>query len=313
MTLDRFRRFAMLAGSFLALIMFTGAAVRLTDSGLGCDDWPKCNDERLIPELGFHEWIEFGNRLLSGAVSFAVLALIWAARRLAVDRPSAHADRALRWAWGLIAVVIAQIVIGGITVLVDLHPIFVSVHYLLSIVTITQAVAIWHFATIAEQPIDARSQAVPMSSRGSSGRDRWGVVGAAFVVLVLGTIVTGTGPNSGDVEAERLALDLEWVSRIHSVSAWVLVAVIVWSAVITVRAGLDLTPTKRLVGAVIVQGAIGYWQYGTGVPPLLVELHFIGSVAVWFFALRHALAPRETNAPGRIDEVAPRPLDLEAV
>lgn len=308
MTLDRFRRFAVLAGSFLALIMFTGAAVRLTDSGLGCDDWPKCNDERLIPELGFHEWIEFGNRLLSGAVSFAVLALIWAARRLVVDQPSRHADRALRWSWGLIAVVVAQIVLGGITVLVDLHPVFVSVHYLLSIVTVTQAVVIWHFATMADRPEpSALDDGTPPT------HDRWRVVGVAFVVLVLGTVVTGTGPNSGDIEAERLALDLEWVSRIHSVSAWILVATIAASAVSAVRAGLDLTPTRRLVAATVIQGAIGYWQYGTGVPPLLVELHVIGSVAVWFFALRNALAPAEANGVGRVDEVAPGPMDLEVV
>ncbi len=304
MTLDRFRRYAVLAGSFLALIMFTGAAVRLTDSGLGCDDWPTCNDERIVPEFGFHEWIEFGNRLLSGAVSFAVIALIWAARRLVADQPSENARRALRWAWGLIAVVVMQIVLGGITVLVDLHPVFVSVHYLLSIVTITQAVMIWHLAATAERPATTGS-AVPGG--------RWRVVGVAAVVLVLGTVVTGTGPNSGDIEAERLALDLEWVSRIHSVSAWTLVAAIALSAMATVRAGADLAPTTRLLAATLVQGAIGYWQYATGVPPLLVELHVIGSVAVWFFALRHALAPLESSGGARIDEVAPGPLTVETV
>ncbi len=299
---------AAIAGSFLALIMFTGAAVRLTDSGLGCEDWPQCSDERIVPEFGFHAWIEFGNRLLSGAVSVAVGALVWAARRLVRSDPR-HGERRLErgpnwgpvgWAWSIVALVVVQIVIGGVTVLVDLHPIFVSVHYLLSIVTVSQAAIVWHLAALAH-PVDRR-RANPRDT--TLAKASWTTVGVGAIVLILGTIVTGTGPNSGDVNAERLALDLEWTVRLHSISAWVFVATIVIVSGLVARAGRTQATAQRLLIASIAQGAVGYVQYATGVPPLLVEIHVIGSVAVWFFAVRHALSLTEADVlPSSHDEV----------
>ncbi len=291
--------------------MFTGAAVRLTSSGLGCEDWPRCSEDRIVPEFGFHEWIEFGNRLLSGAVSIAVGALVWAARRLVATNPD-HARRRLSrgpiawgpvgWSWSIVAVVIGQILLGGATVLVDLHPIFVSVHFLASIVTVTQAAIVWHLAAkpLPVTPVGPRHDADSITSARHSARDArltsvsWGVVALGAVVLILGTIVTGTGPNSGDARADRLPLDLEWTVRIHSVSAWLFVGSIVATSVLVARAGRAPRTIQRLLIASVAQGAVGYLQYATGVPPLLVEIHVIGSVAVWFLAVRHALSLTES-------------------
>ncbi len=283
-TLDTLRRVTVVAGVFLAIIMFTGAAVRLTESGLGCDDWPTCDEESLTPEWGFHENIEFGNRLISFAVTAAVAATVVVARRIP-NRPDLH-----RWAWSLVAIVLVQIVLGGITVLVDLHPVFVSVHFLLSIMSIWQAAMLWHRTHLATPAQQLRKGSDALANRARL------LVGLGVAVLVLGTIVTGTGPHGGDSQAERLALDLQWVARIHAVSVWILLAATVEFALRARREHVPLFRVQRALAAIVVQGGIGYVQYATGVPPLLVELHVIGAVVVWFTLVRINLALREPAA-----------------
>ncbi|MEM7338054.1 MAG: COX15/CtaA family protein [Actinomycetota bacterium] len=271
----------------LALIVVTGAAVRLTDSGLGCEDWPACNDEQLIPELAFHPWIEFGNRLLSGAVALAVGAAVLTAYR----RTPRRADL-IRWAWGLVAGVAAQIVLGGITVRVDLHPAMVGMHFLLSMVLLWNAVLLW-------------VRAVAGSAESTPAVDRLTLrlgqlsLGLGTAVLVAGTLVTGTGPNSGDPRAERLGFDLTEITRVHSVTVWCFAAVTL--IVILRLRSQPATPANAvgpwLLGAIVAQGGIGYLQFALGVPPLIVAAHIVGAIVVWCMAVLFYLRLFDRPAP----------------
>lgn len=268
---QRYRTVVTVAIGLLAGIVLTGAAVRLTGSGLGCEDWPTCSDDRFVPEWGFHGWIEFGNRLLSGAVGAGVGAAVLTAYLRTPRRPDL-----IRWAWGLVAGVIAQILLGGATVLVDLHPLFVSAHFLLSIVLLWNALVLLDLARgSAATPRPRVGAQVIMLSRVT--------VGFSVVVLAIGTLVTGTGPHSGDPDVDRLPLDLTTIARVHSGSAWVIVAL---CAVLVVRLRAEGRPdidrlTTIALTTLVAQGGLGYVQYATGVPAMLVEVHVAGSIAVF--------------------------------
>jgi cytochrome c oxidase assembly protein subunit 15 len=262
------------AGASLAGIVLTGGAVRLTQAGLGCENWPACTDERLVPEWSFHPWMEFGNRLLSGVVSAAVAAAVLTAYR----RRPRRADL-IWWSWGLVAGVLAQIVIGGVTVLADLHPALVGLHYAASIVLLWNVVVLWVRAgsggTEATAPVDTGDLWISRL-----------MVALAIAVLTVGTLVTGTGPNSGDARAERLQLDLTTITRVHSTLVWVLLATVV---VLVIRLRRDHPAPARLgrwlIATMVAQGAVGYLQFALGVPPLPVAFHMAGSVAVWVLVL----------------------------
>lgn len=278
MTPRTYERVVLVATGLLALIIFTGAAVRLTESGLGCEDWPTCNDDQVVPEASFHGWIEFGNRLLSGVVALAVAAAALSSYR----RVPRRADL-IRWAWGLVAGVVAQILLGAVTVKLDLHPLIVSCHFLLS------AILMWNALVLLAKASGSPARPEPKVDPTVLTHSRFQVVGAA-VVLILGTIVTGTGPNSGDIRADRLALDLQWTARAHSLAAWIFLLSLVMLALRlrTTTSKVDGRPVgvpSTLLAATLVQGGIGYWQYFTGVPALLVEFHVIGAVAVWCAAI----------------------------
>lgn len=292
-SLEKLQRLVVVAGSLLAIIMFTGAAVRLTESGLGCEDWPTCSENRLVPEWSYHGAIEFGNRLISFAVAAAVGLVVVAARRI-----PGRSDLQ-RWAWSLVAIVAVQVVLGGITVLVDLHPAFVGVHFLLSILSIWQVTMLWH-RTVAPASRRMRRGSTAIANRAKL------LVGLGVVVLILGTLVTGTGPHGGDSEAQRLALNLQTVARLHAASVWILLVLTLEFVLRSRREHLPLRPLQRTLGVIVVQGAIGYLQYATGVPPLLVELHVIGSVAVWFALVRQHLSLSEP-APNDWFQYAPSP------
>lgn len=251
----------------LAGIIFTGAAVRLTSSGLGCEDWPQCSADRVVPEWGFHPWIEFGNRLISGLVAVSVAAAV-----LLAYRRSPRRTDLVRWSWGLVAGVLVQIVLGGVTVLVDLHPMFVAVHFLLSAVLMANVLVL---AARAQAP---SAEARPKYQPHHIWHSRL-IVLLASLVLIVGTLVTGSGPHGGDTRADRLDVSLEAIARAHSLIAWLLVAATVAFALTT---NDQPPPTlRRLVALLVLQGAIGYWQYASGIPAGLVELHIIGAVAVW--------------------------------
>ncbi len=212
-----YRRITVVALALLGIIVVTGAAVRLTGSGLGCNDWPRCNDQELIDVGSKHAAIEQINRLFTGLVSVAVILAVLGAL---IRRPR---RRDLTWlSLGLVAGVIAQIVLGGITVLVDLHPLAVQSHLLLSMVLVADAVVL---VVRAGQPDEGRRIAavVPRTKQ----RVRWVVVWTGLAI-VAGTVVTGTGPHAGDEEARRFDLAITTVTRIHGVVVWIAVAAMLW-------------------------------------------------------------------------------------
>ncbi|HVE95220.1 MAG TPA: COX15/CtaA family protein [Acidimicrobiales bacterium] len=290
-----YRRATLAALVLLSVIVVTGAAVRLTGSGLGCTDWPACENDRLVAPLEYHPMIEFANRMFTGAV---VVAIVVAVLGSLVRTPR---RRDLTWlSLGLVAGVVGQIVLGGITVLFELHPALVGGHFLLSMVLVTNAVVLHWRAGRDHKPIRVVAPA--------SG-ERWlanAVAIAAAVVLVAGTVVTGTGPHGGDEEARRYAFEMPDVARVHGAAVWVLVALTLVAALRFRRSSASPDAARAattLLAIEIAQGAIGYAQYFNGVPPLLVALHVIGALGVWIGAVRLRLSIGSSSAV----ELEPRP------
>jgi cytochrome c oxidase assembly protein subunit 15 len=276
-------------------IVVSGAAVRLTGSGMGCPTWPTCEDGSLVPrgETGANGWIEFVNRTFTGAVSVAVALAVLGARRLEPPRPDL-----VRWSWGLVAGVVAQALLGGLVVVLHVAPLAVAGHYLLSAVLIANAVVLHHKA--CEPAGLRRARATPQLLQRSRG-----LVGLASLVLVTGTLVTGSGPHSGDEAADRLPFAVVTVARIHSLTVWVFLAAVIVVLRQATRGDADPEAVGRgrvLVGAILAQGVLGYVQYAAGVPELLVGAHVLGSVIVWAAVLRFHLALTE---PIPVTEPAP--------
>jgi cytochrome c oxidase assembly protein subunit 15 len=282
---ERYRAVVAVAGLSLAAIVLTGAAVRLTDAGLACDTVPGCSAERFVPAWEFHPWVEFGNRLISGLVSVLVAAAVLSAYRRRPRRPDL-----IRWAWGLVAGVAAQILLGAVTVWVHLHPLLVGSHYLLSAALLWMAVVLWVRSGVAAPPgtVTARMEASPAVGRSVIAHGRL-MIALAAAVLVTGTLVTGTGPHGGDSRAERLSLELDSITRVHTVTVWCLAAVVLVLAIRLQRtrppATGAATAGRWLLSAVVAQGSIGYTQYAMGLPAGMVELHVLGSIVVWCMAL----------------------------
>jgi heme a synthase len=274
----------------LAVIIETGALVRLTDSGLGCEDWPNCSSTELIDVSNRHAAIEQVNRLATGVVAAAVIAAVLGSL---IRQPR---RRDLVWlSLSLVAGVIGQIVLGGITVLTDLHPVSVQSHFLLSMAILAAAVVLHHRAGEGDGP-----PFVPTVGDGVRRHVQAVVVLAGFV-LATGTVVTGTGPHSGDEEARRFGFAITSVARIHSGSVLVVLAVLValaWR--LRHRDRIDWLvlgdPLTVLVTVAVLQGTIGYVQYAQGVPVVLVALHVAGAIAVWWTSLRLLLASRQPAA-----------------
>ncbi len=285
----------------LAAIVVSGAAVRLTGSGMGCPTWPTCEDGSLVPRgaTGGHGWVEFVNRTFTGAVSVAVALAVLGARRLRTPRPDLSA-----LAWALVAGVFAQALLGGLVVWLHVTPIAVAAHYLLSAALVATAVVLHHRAGLP--PGLRRPAATPSLLRASQA-----LVALTAVVLATGTLVTGSGPHGGDEAADRLPFAVRTVVPLHSGMVWVLLLGVI---VVLARAERgDVEPAalgrgRALLGAIAVQGGIGYLQYFTDVPEGLVGLHVLGSVVVWAAVLRFHLALHEATA-----DPAPDPGALAAV
>lgn len=264
----------------LTVIVVTGGAVRLTGSGLGCSDWPNCEQDQLVSDLEYHGMIEFGNRMFTGVVTVAVIAAVLGSL---LRRPR-RADL-IRLSWGLVAGVLAQIVLGGLLVKTDLDPRFTMGHFLLSMVLLWNATVLMHRAAMPD-PLVAGGPRHPLR--------RWtqGVFVGGIAVLVMGTIVTGSGPHSGSEEAEvaeRLPFLVRDVTRIHSLTAIALLAAV--GAVWWRARGTSLQRPAAVVGAMLLaQGVVGYWQYFAGVPVLLVAIHITLASIAWIHIVRLDLA-----------------------
>jgi cytochrome c oxidase assembly protein subunit 15 len=274
-TPSAYRRVTFVALVALAGIILTGAAVRLTGSGLGCNDWPNCEEGQLVAPLELHPMVEFVNRVITGIVSVAVAAAVLGS----VFRTPRRRD--LEWlSWGLVAGVVGQIVLGGITVLFDLWPGLVMGHFLLSLVLLTNALVLHRRAS--EEAPPRPSTLDPLVRRLG-----WAVAALATAVVTTGTVVTATGPHGGDEDAPRFGFDLANVARIHGTSVVLLVATVIALGAVAGRRGAPGVQRRAVVLASVLfaQGAIGYVQYFTGVPAGLVFAHVVGAVAGWTAAV----------------------------
>lgn len=272
-----YRRITIVAAVLLAIIIVTGAAVRLTSSGLGCPVGVSCPNSQLQAHgpASEHATIEHVNRLFTGLVSVAViLAVLGSLVRIPRRRD-------LVWlSWGLVGGVFAQAILGQLTVAFDLRPPFVMAHFLLSILLLTDALVL---VRRAGQP-DGPAHAIVSRSTVTLGRV---LVGLATLVLFAGTVVTGAGPHSGGGKQDdvaRLDLKIETAARVHSALVWIFLAaalVMVWM-LRRDRApqGMQQRVTVLLV-LLVAQGAIGYVQYFNDIPAFLVGIHVAGAAAVW--------------------------------
>jgi cytochrome c oxidase assembly protein subunit 15 len=280
---EGYRVVTLVALCLLVAIIVSGAAVRLTGSGMGCPTWPTCEDGSLVPRgaTGHHGWVEFLNRVFTGAVSVAVAAAVLASRR----RTPRRADLT-RWSWGLVAGVFAQALLGGLVVWLHVTPVAVAGHYLLSAVLVWNAVVLHHKA--GQRDGDRRPAATPrLLSRSRV------LVALAGLVLVTGTFVTGSGPHGGDEAADRLPFAVTSVARIHSGMVWLLLLTVVTVLRQVSRGDAEpaaVGPARVLTGLILAQGLLGYVQYAANVPELLVAAHVLGSALVWVAALRLHLA-----------------------
>lgn len=285
------RRAALSAVVMSVLIIVTGGAVRLTGSGLGCDTWPKCTDDSLIvtPEQGYRGAIEFGNRMLTYVLSAAVGWAIIAARSTKPWRRGLT-----RLAWAQFWIVMSNAVIGGITVWMGLNPWTVAGHFLAANALLTVAVITWH--RTGEGDTAARPR-VPRPVR----RLSWAITITSGLLIALGTTVTGAGKHAGDSsDVPRMPWDWTDAAHLHAIAAWVVcaLALAMWLVLRVVDAPLDTRARARdLLIVLLAQGVVGYVQYFTGVPELLVAAHMLGSSLMWIAVLRLALSLRERPLP----------------
>jgi heme a synthase len=256
-------------------IVVTGGLVRLTGSGLGCPTWPECAPGSYVPVAqqaeGYHAVVEFGNRMLTFAVGLVIVAGIIAALRV----------RPFRWSLLILASVqllgvVGQAILGGITVLTDLHPAAVASHFLLSALLIAAATLLYERSGEGDGPAQplVRSEV------------RWlsrALLAITVAVVVMGTVVTGSGPHAGDVDARRFGLDPQTVSWLHADLVFLFLGLVV--AIIVALRVVDAPgrARRRALTVLIValaQGTVGYVQYFTGLPALVVAVHLLGASLV---------------------------------
>jgi cytochrome c oxidase assembly protein subunit 15 len=295
------RRMALAGVLASVAIILTGAAVRLSQSGLGCPDWPQCTASSLAAsgvhgDPLIHRWVEFGNRLVTVAI-FVVAVLVSVAAWQFRAGPDGGRRRDLVWlAVAQPGAIVVQAVVGGIVVLTKLNPGWVSVHYLASAALVAATVAL--YVRCQEGTGPPRRLVRP--------EVRWlsvAVVGAVALMLAAGTVVTGTGPLAGAKNVPRYSLPLAGVTQLHADIGWLLGGLVI-ALVLALRLSSAPRRAVRLGWLLLVlvgsQGAIGYSQYFSGLPAGLVWVHEAGAAAIWLtvLLLPYALRDRGTvSAP----------------
>ncbi len=280
-----FRRIAFVSALLLGFIVLTGSAVRLTGSGLGCVDWPTCNEGKVVPALDdYHGKIEFGNRIVTGLCVFvAGLGVLASLVRIPYRRDLVKLG-------GLVVVaILGNAILGGLTVLSGLRPEYVVGHHLLAIAALAGGLVLFHRAGEAGPSGDLLGRdRVPLSAPSAPRVHTVSRVltAASAVTLVLGTIVTGSGPHGGSEDTPRFGFSMEAVARLHSLAAWMMVASALAMVMLAVRSTGDgahrlRTRAQLLLIVLGVQGAVGYVQWFNQVPAALVQVHVLGSVLVW--------------------------------
>jgi cytochrome c oxidase assembly protein subunit 15 len=281
LTPEAYRRITGLSVVLLTLIVVTGGAVRLTGSGLGCVDWPTCTHNRVIAHLRFHEVMEFGNRVVTGLVSVVVIVAVLGSLVRVPRR------RDLTWlSIGMVAGVLAQIVLGGILVLSHLWPPILIAHFVASQLLVWDVVVLHHRAGI---PDDAgRPVRIVAAEVVTAGR---ALVAVAALAILTGTIVTGAGPHAGANGTQRvvrLPIHVADAARIHGTVDMAFLGLVLWLVWRLRRTGAPTSVVRSLETVLVVgvlQAAVGYTQYFTGVPELLVGLHILGATCLWISVL----------------------------
>ena len=271
--------------SSLCVIVFTGALVRLTNSGLGCNDWPNCNSSKFVDVSSSHAAIEQINRLFTGLVSMSVITAVLLSH---LRRP--YRKDLVLLSWSLVAGVAAQIVIGGIVVLTGLNPYANMAHFLVSLVLIASAFLLFRRSG-TEAPISYFRSFPEQKKKLVAGCGSFGLV-----AILTGTVVTATGPHAGNEDAVRFGFALQSVARIHSVAVICFVALLVLLAIGVRKTNIDSEIREAVTALLIVsvfQGAIGYTQYFTGVPVVLVATHILGAVSMFLALCNLVVAPRD--------------------
>lgn len=282
-----------------AAIVVTGAIVRITGSGLGCPTWPQCVEGSYTPtsrqvESEWHKYIEFGNRLLTFAlaalaIAAVVAAIVDARRRSRNGLPRRRSLTVL--AMIPLAGTVIQAVLGGITVLTQLNPITVSAHFLVSMALIAACVFL---VARSGEPVDSPTIWLVPSPVRLLG---WLLIAVTSLVVLLGVIVTGSGPHSGDADVEaRFSFDPRTVAWLHADTVLLMLGLLIGFAIAVRVTTSPKTLNRRVVVLliiVLIQGSVGYLQYFTGLPEVLVSIHVLGAVLVWTAALFVLPAMRE--------------------
>ena len=275
-----YRRLCYFALVGLSLIIITGGAVRLTQSGLGCPTWPNCKGNQLVAQYSFHPMIEFTNRVITIFLTVAVMV----ASAAAFFRKPFRRD--LAWlSMGMVGGLVAQVILGGITVLEKLAPPFVMAHFILSLVVVLDALVLYYRSS------NEGGMARPVVTREVIWLSRimWGAL--AFVLFV-GTAVTGSGPHSGSPIAKRLPFALRDVAQLHADGVLFLIGLTLASIFLLHQSRAPEPVMKRartLLWIMAAQGVIGYTQYFSNLPALLVGFHIAGATAVWIAMIWHNL------------------------
>lgn len=268
------------------VVVVTGGAVRLTGSGLGCPTWPTCTGDHLAttPAMGIHGIIEFGNRMLTDVLCVVVGAAIIAARCAKPWRRSVT-----RLGWWQFWVIVFEAVWGGVTVLTKLNPFVVAVHFLASPLLILIALLMWQ-RTLEGDGAPVRTVGTPVVKLSRV------LVAVTAALIAVGTLVTGTGPHSGDGNVvKRMPFDWEKVTQFHADFAFVTVGLSV--AMVFVLMAVDAPPEPRrrarqFLAVLLAQAVIGYVQYFTHLPEFVVGMHLLGAALVWVAVLRLHLSLR---------------------
>jgi cytochrome c oxidase assembly protein subunit 15 len=280
-------RLNVLALVLVTLILLTGGAVRLTGSGLGCSDWPDCSTGHLTPALQFHPLIEFSNRMVTDVLIIAVAAAFLGA---VFRRP--HRRDLVYLSGGLVAGILAQAVVGGIVVLTKLNPYWVMVHLFATLLLLANAVVLVHRSRRDYSPGSARLL-VPRPLL----RFQYGILGLLAVVIAAGTATTGAGPLAGNSQgqevAKRIPIAFRDLAELHAVLAMLLVGMTIGLVVGLHMA--DIPERVRRAGRVylavmVAQAAVGYTQYFTHLPALVVEVHILGATILVIGAVHCFLA-----------------------
>lgn len=253
-------------------IIVTGAVVRLTGSGLGCPTWPNCAPGSLVPVAsqveGFHKYIEFGNRLLTFVVLIASIAVL-------IIAIISKNKKIILWSVLPLIGTLLQAVLGGITVLTGLNPFTVMFHFLLSIVLVAISTIIYRFWS-KSNPIKIQSKLIRNYIKFFT------LIG--FAVITLGTITTGSGPHSGDEIAARFNIDTRTIAWIHADSVLLFIGLLI-GLILLVRTNNAYKSLSKSLNSLfilcIIQGFIGYTQWFTNLPWILVGFHVLGSVLIW--------------------------------